>query len=61
MSGRRAHDFGEASDLLGRLAFHAQSDREASDLRRGRLALDQRGHRGAGFGAREVLAEDEFA
>ena len=43
--GRGAHDLGQAGDLFGRFALHAQGDREASDLRRRRFAIDERTHR----------------
>ena len=61
MCGGGAHDLGETGDLVGRFALHAQGDGEASDLGRRGFAFDERGHGGTGFGARQILAEDQFS
>jgi hypothetical protein len=59
-SGVAAHGRGEADEFVHRLAFDAQSDEQAGDLRVGGAAGKDLFHHGFGFDAREVFAGDDF-
>ena len=56
----RPHRARQADDFRGALAFHREADEQRRDLRLGRAAFHDLGHRGRGLLAREVLAPHQL-
>ena len=54
------HSTGTAGDLINRLPFHAQRGEERADLRFGRLAAHNLGHRPISLGTGQMLALKEL-